>query len=95
LQPLLGVADASNDQVVDTLGKKLRADANYYILPVLPIHKCKPYEKCGSSGSSLALANIGKSCPFDVMVVDKYQGLPLTFTPCTFVYLYRILIFEI
>ncbi|KAL5081258.1 hypothetical protein RYX36_009679 [Vicia faba] len=80
-QPLLGAADASNDQVVDTFGKKLRADANYYILPVSPIYKCGPYDKCRSSGSSLALANIGKSCPFDVVIVDKYQGLPLTFTP--------------
>ncbi|XP_058773542.1 kunitz trypsin inhibitor 5-like [Vicia villosa] len=80
-QPLLGAADASNDQVVDILGKKLRADAHYYILPVLPIHKCGPYDKCRSSGSSLALASIGKTCPLDVVVVDKYQGMPLAFTP--------------
>ncbi|XP_058773541.1 kunitz trypsin inhibitor 5-like [Vicia villosa] len=80
-QPLLGDAEASFDQVVDTLGKKLRADANYYILPVLPIHKCGPYGKCRSSGSSLALASLEKSCPLDVVVVDKYQGLPITFTP--------------
>ncbi|CAL5184911.1 unnamed protein product [Lathyrus oleraceus] len=81
-QPFLGAADASNDQVVDILGKKLRAYASYYILPVLPIHKCGPYDKCRSSGSSLALASIGrKTCPLDVVVVDKYQGLPLTFTP--------------
>jgi len=58
------------------LGKKLRADANYYIIPVIPIHKCGPYDKCRSSGSSL-----GKTCPLDVVVVDRYQALPLTFTP--------------
>ncbi|CAK8532322.1 unnamed protein product [Lathyrus sativus] len=80
-KPLLGAADASSEQVVDTLGKKLRADASYYILPVTPIYRCGPYGKCRSSGSSLALASIGKTCPLDVVVVDKYQGLPLTFTP--------------
>jgi len=80
-QPLPGAADASNEQVVDTLGKKLRADANYYIIPVIPIHRCGPYDKCRSSGSSLALASIEKTCPLDVVVVDRYQALPLTFTP--------------
>jgi hypothetical protein len=80
-QPLLGAAKASNEQVVDTFSKKLRADANYYIIPVIPIHKCGPYGKCRSSGSSLALASIGKTCPLDVVVVDRYQALPLTFMP--------------
>ncbi|GAU35587.1 hypothetical protein TSUD_295230 [Trifolium subterraneum] len=80
-QPLLGAAEASNDQVVDTLGKKLRADANYYILPVIPVSRCGPHEKCRSSGASLGLASIRQSFPLDVVVVNRYQGLPLTFKP--------------
>jgi hypothetical protein len=71
-KPFLGAADASNDQVVDTLGKKLRADANYYIIPVIPISR---------GGASLGLTNTGQSFPHDVAVVNRYQGLPLTFTP--------------
>jgi hypothetical protein len=71
-QPTLGTLDFSNDQVVDILGKKLRANANYYIIPVIPI---------SSAGASLGLASIGKKFPLDVVVVNKYQGLPLAFTP--------------
>ncbi|CAJ2667143.1 unnamed protein product [Trifolium pratense] len=71
-QPLLGAADASNEQVVDTLGKKLRADTNYYILPVIPISRV---------GASLGIASIGQRYPLDVVVVNRYQGLPLSFTP--------------
>ncbi|KAK2367414.1 miraculin [Trifolium repens] len=71
-KPFLGAADASNEQVVDTLGKKLRADANYYIIPVIPVFR---------GGTSIGLTNNGQSYPLDVAVVNRYQGLPLTFKP--------------
>ncbi|KAI4297120.1 hypothetical protein L6164_037024 [Bauhinia variegata] len=73
-QPLLGAADASPEQVVDTFGKKLRAGSNYYIVPV------STYPKGGTFGG-LALASIGQMCPLDLVAVKRYQGLPLTFTP--------------
>ncbi|KAK7291289.1 hypothetical protein RIF29_06305 [Crotalaria pallida] len=63
-QPLLGAADASPEQVVDTAGKILRADTKYY-----------------TSIDGLGLASIGEFCPLDVVVVNGYHGLPLTFTP--------------
>ncbi|KAI4297121.1 hypothetical protein L6164_037025 [Bauhinia variegata] len=73
-QPLLGKADASPEQVVDTFGKKLRVGSNYYIVPV------STYPKRGTLGG-LALASIGLMCPLDVVAVRGYPGLPLTFTP--------------
>ncbi|KAL2337226.1 hypothetical protein Fmac_011672 [Flemingia macrophylla] len=73
-QPLLGEVDASPEQVVDTLGKKLRVGANYYIISSLPYPKFGP-------GFGLALASLGKPCPQDVVVVNRYHGLPVTFTP--------------
>ncbi|XP_027359395.1 kunitz trypsin inhibitor 2-like [Abrus precatorius] len=79
-QPLLGEAEASPEQVVDTLGKKLRAGLSYYIIPAMPLTKCGRYGKC-RSGGGLALASIGESCPLDVVVVDGYHGLPITFSP--------------
>ncbi|KAJ1377269.1 Proteinase inhibitor I3, Kunitz legume [Sesbania bispinosa] len=68
-KPLLGVAGLALDQVVDTSGKKVRAGANYYIVPA------------SSDVGGLSLASIGKDCPLDVVAVDGYQGLPLVFTP--------------
>ncbi|XP_054799696.1 miraculin-like [Prosopis cineraria] len=66
-KPLLGAAGPPFEQVVDTFGKKLRARANYYILP--------------ANGGCLALASIGEKCPMDVVEVQGYPGLPLSFTP--------------
>ncbi|KAJ1384732.1 Proteinase inhibitor I3, Kunitz legume [Sesbania bispinosa] len=68
-KPLLGAAGPAPEQVVDTSGKKVRAGANYYIVPASP------------DVGGLALASTGEDCPLDVVAVDGYQGLPLTFTP--------------
>ena len=78
----MGAAEASPEQVVDTAGKKLRAGANYYIVPAVPLTRCGRFGTRCRSGGGLALASIGESCPLDVVVVDGYNhGLPLTFTP--------------
>lgn len=78
-QLLLGAVYASPEEVIDTSGKKLRADANYYIIPA------KPFTICGFvscfTGGGLALDMISDSCPLDVIVVKANQGLPLRFTP--------------
>jgi hypothetical protein len=58
--------------VVDILDKKLRVDTNYYIIPVILISR---------GGASLGLKNTGQSSPLDIVVVNRYQGLPLIFTP--------------
>lgn len=80
-QPLLGSADASPEQVVDTSGKKLRAGLSYYIVPAVPLTRCGSYGgRCMGSGG-LSLASIGESCPLDVVVVPGSHGLPLTFSP--------------
>ncbi|XP_054792170.1 miraculin-like [Prosopis cineraria] len=68
--PLLGTAGPAPEQVVDTSGKILRAGANYYVIPVP-----------NPNGGGLALASIGKTCPMDVVAVQGYRGLPLSFTP--------------
>ncbi|XP_054800576.1 miraculin-like [Prosopis cineraria] len=82
LQSLLVAADdASPRQVVDTTGKVLRAGSNYYILPVAPIIKCAPHGRCWSRDAGFSLAGIGKYCPLDVVVGDRYRALPVTFTP--------------
>ncbi|KAK7291293.1 hypothetical protein RIF29_06312 [Crotalaria pallida] len=78
-QPLLGAADASPEQVVDTAGKILRADTKYYILPSMPHY----YRYITSNTDGLGLASIGEFCPLDVVVVNGYHGLPLTFTLLT------------
>lgn len=80
-QALLGAADASPKQVVDTSGKKLRAGANYYIVPSVPITRCGSYGRCMPRDGGFALASIGESCPLDVVIVDRYHRLPVTFTP--------------
>lgn len=79
-QPLLGAADASPEQVVDTSGKKLRAGLSYYIVPAVPLTRCGRYERC-MGGGGLSLASIGESCPLDVVVVPRSHGLPLQFSP--------------
>ncbi|XP_020213900.1 miraculin [Cajanus cajan] len=79
-QPLLGAADASPEQVVDTSGKKLRAGVGYYIVPAVPFTRCGRYGRC-ISGGGLSLASIGESCPLDVVLVPGSHGLPLTFSP--------------
>ncbi|KAK7270710.1 hypothetical protein RJT34_26067 [Clitoria ternatea] len=74
-QPLLSAAEASPEQVLDTSGKVLRAGVSYNILLSMPYTSCR-------SPQGLALTRInGKSCPLDVVVVDRYHGLPLSFTP--------------
>ncbi|KAK7364187.1 hypothetical protein VNO80_12665 [Phaseolus coccineus] len=73
-QPLLGAAEASPDQVVDTSGKVVRAGVNYNILLSMPYSNCR-------SPQGLGLSKIGKSCPLDVVVVDRYHSLPLRFVP--------------
>ncbi|KAK7380141.1 hypothetical protein VNO78_32589 [Psophocarpus tetragonolobus] len=73
-QPLLGGADASPEQVVDTLGKKVRVSENYYIIPSVPHPKFR-------AARGLDLASVDKACPLDVVVVNGYHGLPLTFAP--------------
>ncbi|KAK4280557.1 hypothetical protein QN277_012170 [Acacia crassicarpa] len=67
-KPLLGAAGAAPEQVVDTSGKKLRAGANYYVIPA-------------NDDGGLALASIGEECPMDVVAVQGYSGVPLSFTP--------------
>lgn len=79
-QPLLGSAEASPDEVLDTLGKKLRADANYYIIPTEPFTICG-FVSCFNTSGGVALEATGESCPLDVVVVKQNPGLPLRFTP--------------
>ncbi|XP_020213714.1 miraculin [Cajanus cajan] len=75
-RPLLGSAEASPDQVVDTSGKVLRVGVNYKILLSMPYTTCRSPQGLGLS------SKIGKSsCPLDVVVVDRYHGLPLRFIP--------------
>ncbi|XP_004515058.1 miraculin-like [Cicer arietinum] len=66
-QPLLGSAKASPDHVLDTSGKKLRVDADYYIIP--------------ANGGFIDLETNGESCPLHVVVDKHSQGLPLRFAP--------------
>ncbi|QCD92523.1 miraculin-like [Vigna unguiculata] len=79
-QALLGAADASPEQVVDTSGKKLRVGLSYFIVPASPLIGCTRYGRCVKSGG-LSLASIGESCPLDVVFVAGSSGLPLSFSP--------------
>ena len=73
-QPLLGAAEASPEQVIDTSGKVLQAGVNYNILISVAYTSCR-------SPQGLALSNIGNSCPLSVVVMDIKHCLPLRFIP--------------
>ncbi|KAK7270712.1 hypothetical protein RJT34_26070 [Clitoria ternatea] len=77
--PFHGAAGAAIETVVDTSGKKLRADANYYIIPAVPFTICS-LVSC-SNGGGLTLDSVDDSCPLDVVIEKANEGLPLTFTP--------------
>jgi hypothetical protein len=79
-QPLLGLTEASPDQVLDTLGKNLRADANYYIIPANPFTICG-FVSCFNISGAISLETTGESCPLDVVVVKETPSLPLRFKP--------------
>ncbi|CAJ1952329.1 unnamed protein product [Sphenostylis stenocarpa] len=64
---LVGEAGPAPEQVVDTSGKKVRADGFYYIVPA------------SSDVGGLALSTTGQDCPLDVVAVDGYQGQYLSF----------------
>jgi len=73
-QALLGAAEASPDEVVDTSGKILVLVSTTNILLSMPY-------KNSRSPQGLGLSKIGKSCPLDVVVVERYSSLPLRFMP--------------
>ena len=73
-QSLLGEAETSPEQVLDTSGKVLREGVNYNILISMPYTSCR-------SPQGLGLSKIGNSCPLDVVVVDINHRLPLRFIP--------------
>ncbi|XP_045816451.1 miraculin-like [Trifolium pratense] len=66
-QPLLGSAKPSLEQVLDISGKKLRLDADYYIIP--------------ANGGYIDVVNTDETCPFHVVIVKHSQGLPLRIAP--------------
>ncbi|MED6223480.1 hypothetical protein PIB30_074393 [Stylosanthes scabra] len=76
---LLGESNASPEEVLDTSGKKLRTNTNYYIIPA------KPFTICGFvscfNGGGLALDTIDETCPLDVIIEKANDGLPLQFSP--------------
>ncbi|BAU02567.1 hypothetical protein LR48_Vigan10g048800 [Vigna angularis] len=80
LQPPLRATDAPAEPVVDTSGKKLQVDQSYYIVPAM-----RTFTRCGKleclNAEGLSLANIGETCPLDVVVVQRSFGLPLSFSP--------------
>ncbi|KAK7270716.1 hypothetical protein RJT34_26074 [Clitoria ternatea] len=66
---MLGAAGPAPQQVVDTSGKMVRAGTYYYIVPA-----------SGDVGG-LDLTTTGQDCPLDVVAVDGYSGLFISFTP--------------
>lgn len=58
---------AHADPVLDSSGKAIRTGINYYAIP--------------ANGGGLTLASIGDTCPMDVVAVQGFSGLPLSFTP--------------
>ncbi|XP_057443443.1 miraculin-like [Lotus japonicus] len=66
----LEAAGPTPKEVFDTSGKKLRAGAQYYIVPASP-----------DVGGGLGLNRTRKACPLDAVAVDGNRGLPLVFTP--------------
>jgi len=82
-QFLLGGADASPRQVIDTEGKKVRAGVDYYIRPV-PTTPCDGRGPCVvGSGYVLIARSSNHTCPLSVAVVEGFRGLAVTFTPVT------------
>ena len=81
-QPLLGEADSSPEQVVDTAGKKVRAGVDYYIRPVptSPTIICRRLPCVIGSGFALKARSANETCPLDV-VVEGGSGQAVTFTP--------------
>ncbi|KAJ6396648.1 hypothetical protein OIU77_021638 [Salix suchowensis] len=67
-----GDLDAT-EAVLDTDGEKLRAGAEYYILPVIR----------GRGGGLTMASTRNESCPLDVVQepLEISEGLPVTFTP--------------
>jgi len=65
-QPLLRAGKSVPEPVIDTSGKKLRADANYHIIPAVPFTICG-FVRCFSSGG-VALGSTDESCLLDVVV---------------------------
>jgi hypothetical protein len=74
-QPFLCSSQASPEQVVDITGKNLRANTYYNVLLSMPYTNCKSPEGLGLS------SNIDQPCPLDVIVVSRYERLPIRFTP--------------
>ena len=74
-QPLLSSSQSSLEQVVDITGKYLRANTYYNVLLSMPYTNSKSPQGLGLSN------NIGQPCPLDVIVVSRYQSLPIRFTP--------------
>ncbi|KAL5081246.1 hypothetical protein RYX36_009667 [Vicia faba] len=79
-QQLFGSTQASVDEVLDTSGKKLRVDANYYIIPATPFFICG-FVSCFNISGGVSLETTSESCPLDVVVVKQSLGLPLRFKP--------------
>ncbi|TKY44943.1 Miraculin protein [Spatholobus suberectus] len=72
-QSLLGGADASSKQVVDTEGKIVRAGADYYIRPV-PTTPCDGRGPCVvGSGFVLIARSSNQTCPLNVVVVEGFR----------------------
>ncbi|QCD92519.1 kunitz trypsin inhibitor 2-like [Vigna unguiculata] len=79
-EALLGAGEAVHEAVIDTKGKKLRADANYHIIPAVPFTICG-FVSC-FTGGGLALGSVDdESCPLDVVVEKANEGLPLRLLP--------------
>ncbi|KAJ6738382.1 KUNITZ TRYPSIN INHIBITOR 2 [Salix koriyanagi] len=68
-----GDLDAT-EAVLDTDGEKLRAGAEYYILPLIR----------GRGGGLTMASTRDESCPLDVVQepLEISEGLPVTFSPC-------------
>ncbi|MCH81067.1 miraculin-like [Trifolium medium] len=67
-QPLLGSAKPSLDQVLDISGKKLRLDADYYIIPA-------------NGAGNIDVVSTDESCPLHIVIAKHSQGLPLRIAP--------------
>ncbi|XP_061375342.1 miraculin-like [Gastrolobium bilobum] len=80
-QFMLGAADASPEQVIDTQGKEVRTGMDYYIRPV-PTTPCDGRGPCVvGSGFVLIARSSNETCPLSVAVVEGFRGQAVTFTP--------------